>query len=238
VNLRRFGHLLCGVADASAAVRYESGVMDGREPQPAFEVETELAGRRLEPADLFCLVTVLGALAAGTLGALVESLFLILTAVALLLVRRLRLPTSFELAFAVGIVLQGWGNALWLFERIGWYDKAVHFLTPMLVAPCLYLMLARLGAVPPPWRNGLPRATLGVVVITVSLGFACAAAWELVEGTSDRMLSTGLAHGYFETIDDLYSSLLGSLAGGALLGWLVMTGRDLREEPVDPPLVR
>jgi hypothetical protein len=29
-----------------------------------------------------------------------------------------------------------------------------------------------------------------------------------------------LAHGYLETIDDLYCSLLGSVAAGVLLAWL------------------
>lgn len=69
----------------------------------------------------------------------------------------------------------------------------------------------------PSWQAGASRAL--------------AAAWELVEGTADRWLGTSLAHGYFETIDDLYSSLLGSVAAGALLAWLVMArGGDLAPE--------
>jgi hypothetical protein len=166
-------------------------------------------------------------------GAVAGTLFLAATFMALLVIRRLELPSAFELSFAIGIALQGWGNALLLFERIAWYDKAVHFLTPMLVVPSLYLLLARAQLVPPAWNNGLRRGTLGVFVVTIALGIALATIWELVEGSADRWLGTSFAHGYFETIDDLYSSLLGSLAAGALLAWSVMPGgRDLAAERV------
>lgn len=69
-----------------------------------------------------------------------------------------------------------------------------------------------------------PGRTLGTALTTI---------WELVEVSADRWLGTSLAHGYFETIDDLYSSLLGSVAAGALLAWLVTAGgRDLAPERV------
>jgi len=194
------------------------------------EGERQLTLRRHEPTDFFVGVTVVGALIAAAAGAVLAVLFLVGTFVALLGLRRLELPTTFELAVAVGIVLQGWGNALLLFERIAWYDKAVHFLTPLLMVPALYIVLARVGALASPWRSDLRNATLGVFTVTLALGVASAAIWELVEGSSDRLLGTGLAHGYFETIDDLYSSLLGSLSGAALLAWLAATGRDLTDE--------
>ena len=62
-------------------------------------------------------------------------------------------------------------------------------------------------------------------MVTTSLGIALAAIWELIEATADRWLGTSLAHGYFETINDLYSTLLGSVAAGALLAWSVAAGR-------------
>lgn len=200
-------------------------------PESTVGTEERPVPRLLEPADFFNGVSVAGALVAVTVGALDAALFLAGTFLALFILRSLELPRAFELTAAIGIVIQGWGNALLLFERIGWYDKAVHFLTPMLMVPALYILLARAGVLPWPWRTGLPRGTLAVFVITLVLGFALAAAWELVEGSADRLLGTSLAHGYFETIDDLYSSLLGSVAGGALLAWLSLTGRDLGEDP-------
>ena len=205
--------------------------MGGQEPEPAVEAPDRLTPRRLEPFQFFCGVTLVRALAMATAGAMAGALFLAATLMALLVLRRLEIPTGFELSFAIGIVLQGWGNALLLFERIAWYDKAVHFLTPMLVVPPLYLLLARAGAVPSPWANGLRRGTLGVLVVTIALGIALAAVWEVIEGSADRWLGTSLAHG--ETIDDLYSSLLGSVAAGAVLAWWVMSGgRDLAAERV------
>lgn len=213
--------------------------MAGRETEQTVEPRDHLASGGLDPAHFFSGVTLVGALITAMAGAMAETLFLVLTFVAMLLLRFLKLPTAFELAVAIGIVLQGWGNALLLFERVAWYDKAVHFLTPMLMVPALYLLLARAGAVPSPWRNNLRRGTLGVFVVTVALGIALAAAWELVEGSSDRWLGTSLAHGYFETIDDLYSSLLGAVAAGALLAWSVFRARysadDVKAERRDRP---
>jgi hypothetical protein len=222
------------VATGDRSDRYQSeSEMTGQDTEQAVEERDRLTSRGFEAADFFCGVTLVGALITALAGAMAETLFLAVTVVAMLLLRRLRLPRALELSVAIGIVLQGWGNALLLFERIGWYDKAVHFLTPMLMVPSLYLLLARAGAVPSPWANGLRRGTLGVLVVTIALGIALAATWELVEGSADRLLGTSLAHGYFETIDDLYSSLLGSVAAGALLGWSVMAGgRDLAAQRV------
>lgn len=206
--------------------------MGAEETDQAIQRDERAPVRRLEPAEFFSAVTVMGALVAVAVGAVISAIFLAGTFLVLLVLRSANLPRAFELAAAAGLILQGWGNALLLFERIGWYDKAVHFLTPMLMVPALCVLLARAGVLPSPWRTGLRRGVLGVFVITLALGFALAAMWELVEGSSDRLLGTSLAHGYFETIDDLYSSLLGSIAGGVLLGWLSLTERDLSAEEV------
>lgn len=198
--------------------------MTAPESEQAIEVPERPTARRLDPADFFCGASLIGALMTATAGALFETAFLVGTFFAMLILRRLELPKAFELSAAIGLVLNGWGNALLLFERIGWYDKAVHFLTPLLMVPPLYLVLARVGALPSPWSNDLRRGTLGVLVVTIALGVALAGIWEIIEGSSDRLLGTSLAHGYLETIDDLYSSLLGSVAAGAVLTWLVVAG--------------
>ena len=184
-----------------------------------------MTGRRHEPLEGICAATAVGILLAAAAGEPAAGLFLVFTLVALLILRRLRLPSTLELCFSIGILLQGWGNALPLFEQVGWYDKAVHFLTPMLVVPSLYVLLVRAGALWPPWESGrLRRATLGAVVVTVAIGTALATIWELLEGSADRLLGMSLAHGYWETIDDLYSSLFGSLAAGAVLAWWLARG--------------
>lgn len=200
--------------------------MERSEPEPADEASGPIPA--LEPADAFLVVTVLGTLVAMAAGAIDEASFLAATLIAILVLRRLELPPLFELCVATGIVLQGWGNALLLFERIDWYDKAVHFLTPILIVPSLYLVLARAGALPGPSGNHLKRGALGLLVVTIALGTSLAAIWELIEGSADLLLGTSLAHGYYETIGDLYASLFGSVAAGAVLAWWAATGgRDL-----------
>ena len=194
--------------------------MGSRESESALGLRDRLAPSRDAPADLFASVSVIGAPLAAVAGSIDATLFLVFTVAAMVLVQRLRLPTVFELAAAVGFVLQGWGNALLLFERIGWYDKAVHFLTPLLLIPALYYSSSGPRSWSPRGATDSDGAILGVFVMTAALGTALAAVWELVEGTADRMLGMSLAHGYLETIDDLYCSVLGSVAAGVLLAWL------------------
>lgn len=193
--------------------------MQPHDYEPRIHARDELNMRRVTPTDYFCGVTLIGALITISASAIVETLFLVATFGAMLVLRRLRLPTDFELAFAIGIVLQGWGNALLLFERIGWYDKVVHFLTPLLVVPALYLLLVRSSALPNPSRNAMRYPMTGVLIVATALGIGLATLWELVEGTADRWFGANFAHGYYETIDDLYASALGSVAAAALLAW-------------------
>lgn len=203
-------------ADLSVLLR----AVDGADSERALTIRDRIALRRAEPADLFAAVTLIGTFFSVAAGSVDGTLFFTATFGALLAVGRLQLPTGFELAVTAGIVLQGWGNALLLFEYVGWYDKAVHFLTPLLMIPALYLLLARVGAVAPLGPNQLRRGALGVFIITLALGVALAATWELVEGSADRWLGMSLAHGYLETIDDLYCSLMGSVGAAAMLAWL------------------
>jgi len=206
--------------------------MGRNEPEPVVGPRDRASG--VASTVYFGGVTLVGAGMMAAAGAVDAVAFLALTAIALLVLRRLELPPAFELTSAIGIVLQGWGNALLLFERIGWYDKAVHFLTPMLLVPSLYLLFVRVEMLPAPRSNGLRRGALGVLVVSVALGIALAGIWEVVEGSSDRWLGTSLAHGYLETIDDLLSSILGSVAAAALLTWLVVTeGRTLTGKAVE-----
>lgn len=183
-----------------------------------------VAEQRIEPADLFAAVTLVGVVAMTVARSWAGAMFLTLTFGAILLLRRLELPTTFEFGGAVAIVLTGWGNALTLFQQVGPYDKAVHFLTPMLIAPCLCFLLVRWGALPAPNATRLERHGVGIFAVTTALGFALAGAWEVVEGSADRWLGTNLAFGHAETIDDLYSSLLGSVAGGVILAWSALYG--------------
>jgi hypothetical protein len=133
-------------------------------------------------------------------------------------VRFLRLPRLFDLAFIVAMALTGWGEALRFYDRFGYYDILVHFLVPLLGAPVVYIALARLDTLPDPSdARGSRRHLAGIFVVTLALGLAIGAAWEVLEWTSDEVLGSELTGGESDTIGDLVADTVGAICGGVLL---------------------
>jgi hypothetical protein len=133
-------------------------------------------------------------------------------------VRFLRLPRLFDLAFIVAMALTGWGEALRLYDRFAYYDELVHFLVPLLGAPVVYIALARLDTLPNPSdARGSRRHLFGIFVVTLALGLAIGAAWEVLEWTSDQVLGSELTGGEEDTIGDLVADTVGAICGGVLL---------------------
>ena len=133
-------------------------------------------------------------------------------------VRFLRLPRLFDLAFIVAMALTGWGEALRLYDRFAYYDELVHFLVPLLGAPVVYIALARVDTLPNPSdARGSRRHLFGIFVVTLALGLAIGAAWEVLEWTSDQVLGSELTGGEEDTIGDLVADTVGAICGGVLL---------------------
>jgi hypothetical protein len=133
-------------------------------------------------------------------------------------VRFLRLPRLFDLAFIVAMGLTGWGEALRFYDRFTYYDVLVHILVPLLGAPVVYIALARLDTLPDPSdARGSRRHLAGIFVVTLALGLAIGAAWEVLEWTSDEALGSELTGGEADTIGDLVADTVGAICGGVLL---------------------
>jgi hypothetical protein len=185
-----------------------------------------------DPLDLLRGVFVVGAVALAALG---ESGWLPLTVAtgAVIGVRFLNLPRAFDLAFIVAMALTGWGEALRLYDRFGYYDVFVHFLVPLFGAPCVYIALARLDTLPDPDdAYGSRRHLAGIFVVTLALGLAIGAVWEMLEWTSDTTLGSNLALGEKDTIGDLVADGAGAFCGGLLLvAWAVFGWATVRRLP-------
>lgn len=133
-------------------------------------------------------------------------------------VRFLRLPRLFDLMFILAMALTGWGEALRFYDRFTYYDIVVHVLVPLLGAPVVYIALGRLDALPDPSdARGSHRHLAGIFVVTLALGLAIGAAWEVLEWTSDEVLGSELTGGEGDTIGDLVADTVGAICGGALL---------------------
>jgi hypothetical protein len=142
---------------------------------------------------------------------------LTISAIAVIAVRFMLLPRLYDLAFCLGFGLTGWGDALGLYDKIGFYDLVVHSLASFFFAPVLYILLARADVLPDLKQVTTAHHYIGVFVVTLALGLAVGAVWEMTEYTSDHYLGTKLAKSERDTATDLMVDGLGSLCGGALL---------------------
>ena len=157
---------------------------------------------------------------------------LTVSAIAVIAVRFLLLPRLYDLAFCLGLGLTGWGDALGLYDKIGFYDLIVHSLASFFFAPVLYILLARGEVLADLKQVTTAHHFVGVFVVTLALGLAVGAVWEMAEYTSDHFLGTMLAKGERDTATDLMVDGLGAAAGAALLvAWAIYGWGSVRRIP-------
>jgi hypothetical protein len=171
-----------------------------------------------DPIDLLRLTFPIGALVLVALGDIGAAIRMALTFGLVVLCRVLAPPRPFDLAFCIGMALQAWGNAVTLFTAWPWYDKVVHFVLTLAAAPLFYLALVRLEAVPDlAQEHPRRRRHVGIVVVTLALGEAFGALYEVYEYMAVHWLGADLQIGYADTIADLLYDAVAAAAGGLLL---------------------
>lgn len=139
-----------------------------------------------------------------------------------LLARLINLPRPYDLGFVLVLVLHAAGESLGWYDSVGWFDRAVHVVLPFLVAPVVYIGLARLEVLPDPRDDTRWRHYVGMAVVAFCLGMSVGALWEIVEYTSDGTLQTSLSEGNADTVGDLVADAVGALCGALLLvAWAV-----------------
>lgn len=135
----------------------------------------------------------------------------------LTLLRVTRVPAGLDLGAGALMVVAAWFALLDYYLRYSWLDVAVHVVATGLVAGAAYAALVRVGVVHPPDDPTLPRARLGVVLVTVALGGALGVLWEGGEWFGHTYLDPSIQIGYDDTIGDLFSGGLGALLAGLYL---------------------
>ena len=140
-----------------------------------------------------------------------------------LLARAVNLPRAYDFGFVLVLTLHAAGEALGWYDSLEWFDRIVHVVLPCLVAPVLYIGLARLEVLPDPRDDTNVRHYTGIAVVAFCLGMAVGGLWEIVEFASDGVLDTALSEGNPDTVGDLVPHPGGSLLGASLLvawaGW-------------------
>lgn len=73
---------------------------------------------------------------------------------------------------------------------------------------------------------------MGIFVVTLALGLAIGAIWEVIEWSSDRFLGSQLSLSNDDTVGDLIADGSGALLGAALLvAWTVYGWGSVRRIP-------
>jgi len=186
-----------------------------------------------DPVDLLRLAVFAGLVRTAFAGQVQIALELVVSLALMCVPRILFLPRGFDLAFALGISLEAWGNVLGFFGRYGWYDTFVHFALTMVAAPTAYLALARLGILPGPGLVGWRRPYIGMALISFLIGAGLEAVYEIYEFAVDHATASHLQLGNTDTVSDLAASSAGALVGGQLLvAWAAsaMAGSPLRTD--------
>lgn len=187
-----------------------------------------------DPLDLLRLSFAVASVVFLLAGDLENAVRLALTFLALVAAQRLRMPRQFDLLFIIGMGLQGWGDALNLFDKIDWWDNLVHLVLPFTSVPVLYILLVRLGLLHHEiTEEGHPVLhRVGLAIFAVTVGLSIGAIYEIYEYVAKTWLDAPIEIGYADTIFDLTLNALGSLGGGLMLmGW-ASKRRDTERQPL------
>jgi hypothetical protein len=178
---------------------------------------------------LTLVIATLSALVVGTVGGALAFGFAALFA---LLARVVNLPRPYDLGFVLVLTLHAAGEAFGWYDSLWWFDRVVHVVLPCLVAPVLYIGLARLEVLPDPRDETHAKHFVGMAIVTFCLGMAVGGLWEIVEFSSDGLLDTALSEGNSDTVGDLVADAVGSVLGALLLvAWAVWGWGSVRRVP-------
>jgi hypothetical protein len=170
-----------------------------------------------DPIDLLRAAFFAGAVVFAIRGELGGVANLLVAGGALLTARVVNLPRLYDLGFTVAMILTGWGEALGLYDAWEPYDNVVHFLVPMLCSQVAFIALARIEVLPDMREDFTPHRYGGIFTVTMALGIAIGGIWEIFEFSSDELFGSNLQLSNRDTVGDLISDTLGSMAGGLLL---------------------
>jgi hypothetical protein len=185
-----------------------------------------------DPLDVARLAFLAGAIAFGVAGDVKGTFNLALGFAVLVAARLANLPRVYDLALIVALTFTQVGEAIGLYDAVGWYDRLVHVVVPMLTSQVIYLCLARLDVLPDPRQETTRHHEAGMLIVTFAIGLAVGALWEIFEYASDGVFGSELSEGNTDTVGDLIADATGSLLGGVLMVlWAVRGWGSVRRIP-------
>ncbi|MDO5662964.1 MAG: hypothetical protein Q4G40_09730 [Brachybacterium sp.] len=158
------------------------------------------------------------AIAFALAGAWVQMAVALLVALEQVIAWRARLPIRWEIATSVTCLIAAISSYLFLYERIPWWDKPVHF--------ALTGLLAVLGAwVLERWVLGRTRLRARTIVIA---GVLLAVVWEVMEWWGHHYVDPRVYIPLYDTVTDILAGVLGTIAAA----WLWRRHRPHQSAPL------
>ncbi len=137
-----------------------------------------------------------------------------------LFARDRRYPFVADLLITAPFLIDTVGNALDLYDSIGWWDDANHFMNWALLAGGFVLLLR--------WSD---VTALVAGLLGIGFGATTAILWELMEYVTFIRNSPELATAYTDTLGDLGLGLAGSVTASTLIilasGWQQRSGESV-----------
>lgn len=162
-------------------------------------------------ADLVRACALLSVLAAAIWWTPVDAGVLALAFPGVLASRFVGLRGGADALVGLSVLLAAWSSVLELYERIAWWDIFVHFTCTGVLAALGYLALHRIGVLP----GSRTRAWV-TVALTLAIGLALSALWEIVEWVGHTFVSEEIFVAYDDTIGDMAAGAAGAAGAGAL----------------------
>jgi hypothetical protein len=134
-------------------------------------------------------------------------------------------PYALDILWTLPFLIDTAGNALDLYDTIGWWDDANHFVNWTLLVGAFGQLLLR-----------LPVGKLTTFGLCVGFGAVTAILWEFAEYITFIRDSPELETAYTDTLGDLALGLAGSVLAAAITAWALAPGREAQIDRVSTTL--
>jgi hypothetical protein len=129
-----------------------------------------------------------------------------------------------DLAIGITTLVSAASNRLDLYETLPWWDIPAHLVTTAALAALVILLADRAGVV-------VDRRPLPLGILSLTVGLALSALWELGEWAGQAWLDPEILTGYADTIGDMAVGGLGALLIAPLMPMLLARSRWIADLP-------
>jgi len=174
-------------------------------------------------ADAVRVAGVLSVLVAAVWFEATDAGILALTLPALVAPRFIGVRPAFDVVCGLTVLIAAWSNVVDLYRGVPAWDIPMHLVCTGVLAALGFIAAGRFDVVPLPGSASFRRRT--GLVVTILLGLAFSAIWEMVEWVGKAFVDT-IYVTYDDTIGDMAVGGLGAVLAGVIVARVRLTALD------------